>query len=147
MRNGVGRARCGHSGVNADAPLWARIRLDATSLETLDRLTYTIARTFAPESAAREFSRVTSEVAADAIGRGGGTWDLWQDPDSLICQVVLGDPDPADGPRHRPGADGRSTAGPGPWWRYDATHRIDVCPSPTKRAVRLSIDGPVVHRR
>ncbi|NMH96787.1 hypothetical protein [Pseudonocardia acidicola] len=123
-------------------PLWARVRLGGAALESLGRITYVIARSCAPEPAARAFSRAAGEIVADAIDRGGGTWDLWQDPGELICQVVLGAPDPASGPRHRPGSSAGPTTGPHPWLPYSATHRIDAYRTPNMMAVRMSIDSP-----
>ncbi|MHA6793014.1 hypothetical protein ACVGVM_05740 [Pseudonocardia bannensis] len=123
-------------------PLWARGRLDAVALKDLRWLTYTVAREWVPELAAHEFSRAAGEIAEEAIDRGGGNWDLWQDPGRLVCHVSLGDAHPAAGPGHPPDASSEPAAGTTAWRAYGAAHRVGVSHARDMMAVRVLIDDP-----
>ncbi|WP_250550401.1 hypothetical protein [Pseudonocardia sp. H11422] len=127
----------GHSGVEV-RPFWARARIDRHGLATVTVLTYSVARRWVPEEAARRFSRMADEIIVAAVERGEATLDMWEEPDRLVCRVARGPADPSTGPRWWDGSESVSAVS-GPLSADASAVRFEVRHGPDASCVSMAL--------
>lgn len=95
-----------------------------------------------PEERASSFVLAVHEVAANSVQHGGGhgILRLWQDGDSLVCEVRdRGAIDPAQLEATLPSPE--QTAGRGLWLARQLCDLVELRPGPTGTVVRLQVSA------
>jgi len=75
-------------------PLWARARIDRSTLGAATTLAYAVAQHWVSDEAAGRFSRAVGLAAVVATGAGPATLNLWEDPGELVCHIARSAPAP-----------------------------------------------------
>jgi hypothetical protein len=77
-----------HGDDGGHQPFWAQARIDGTALDVVTALAHALARRWAVEDLADQFTRSVATAAAAVVNGGEGTFDLWEEPGRLVCHIA-----------------------------------------------------------